>query len=238
MVNGVSILDKTYGEWHSLYLFYLFFYFGVMVATIIQVSVKKKIESNLYAIILVCSVFVNIGVWLLEQFVKLDFEILSVSYIMTEFFMLCLALVLQEHRKILAETKKMVSKEKKINMITGEDKAELVGLCDAKTKAQSEDVLKQEHIREHHNDLQQKGNPVLTEEQQHFLSHIHKLTPSENTIYHYYLEGKSTKEIMKELNITENTLKYHNKNIYSKLGVSSRKKLVEIATELKQQNRI
>lgn len=34
---------------------------------------------------------------------------------------------------------------------------------------------------------------------------------------------------MSELNITENTLKYHNKNIYSKLGVSSRKQLIEIA---------
>ena len=35
MVNGVSILDKTYGEWHCLYLYYLCFYFGVMVVTII-----------------------------------------------------------------------------------------------------------------------------------------------------------------------------------------------------------
>lgn len=152
--------------------------------------------------------------------------------------MLCLALTIQEQGKILTEIKKMVSKEKESNILNEEDKVELAGLCDTKAKAQSEDILKQEHIQEHHDDLQQKDNQVLTEEQQHFLSHIHKLTPSENTIYQYYLEGKSTKEIMKELNITENTLKYHNKNIYSKLGVSSRKKLVEIATELKQLNRM
>ena len=36
--------------------------------------------------------------------------------------------------------------------------------------------------------------------------------------------------------ITENTVKFHNKNIYSKLGVSSRKQLLEIsrAIEAKQ----
>jgi len=38
---------------------------------------------------------------------------------------------------------------------------------------------------------------------------------------------------MAELDIKENTLKYHNKNIYSKLGVSSRKQLVMIASTLK-----
>ena len=45
-------------------------------------------------------------------------------------------------------------------------------------------------------------------------------------------------QIIKELNITENTLKYHNKNIYSKLGVYSRKNLVEIVLELKKQNKM
>ena len=71
-VNGVSILDKTYGEWHSIYLFYLVSYFCVMVIMSIRISFKKKMESNLYATILVGSVFINIGVWLLEQLVKID----------------------------------------------------------------------------------------------------------------------------------------------------------------------
>ena len=39
---------------------------------------------------------------------------------------------------------------------------------------------------------------------------------------------------MEEMSIKENTLKYHNKNIYSKLGVSSRKQLIEIATLLNE----
>jgi DNA-binding CsgD family transcriptional regulator len=35
------------------------------------------------------------------------------------------------------------------------------------------------------------------------------------------------------LNIKENTLKFHNKNIYGKLGVSSRKQLLEIHKQIK-----
>ena len=38
--------------------------------------------------------------------------------------------------------------------------------------------------------------------------------------------------MMQEMNIKETTLKYHNRNIYSKLGVSSRKQMLEIAAAL------
>lgn len=239
-VNGVSILDKTYGEWHNIYLRYLVSYFCVMVIMSIRIAVKKKAESNLYAIIFVGSVFINIGVWLLEQIVKIDFEILSVSYIITEFFMLCLALTIQEHRKILVKSPKMVSKDNTTDIKTEEPQIVLADLHNTETTIQSDDNFNQKQFQEQDDTLESKPKdvPCLTEQQEYFLSHLHKLTPSENRIYHYYLNGKATKEIMKELNITENTLKYHNKNIYSKLGVSSRKKLVEIAAELKKQNRI
>ena len=39
------------------------------------------------------------------------------------------------------------------------------------------------------------------------------------------------------LGITENTLKYHNKNIYSKLGISSRKQLLRFATLKEHQDK-
>ena len=37
-----------------------------------------------------------------------------------------------------------------------------------------------------------------------------------------------THEILGALGITENTLKYHNKNLYPKFGVSSRRDLMEL----------
>ena len=67
------------------------------------------------------------------------------------------------------------------------------------------------------------------------LDNLYRLTPTERRIYELYLEGKSTRTIMIDLNITENTLKYHNKNLYGKLGVSSRKQLLRIAAALKSQ---
>lgn len=66
-----------------------------------------------------------------------------------------------------------------------------------------------------------------------FLQCLHTLTPKERSIFDMYLEGKSAKEIMAIANINQNTLKYHNKNIYSKLGVSSRKQLLEFAALMK-----
>ncbi len=62
-----------------------------------------------------------------------------------------------------------------------------------------------------------------------FLEALKTLTAKERDIFDMYLEGKKAKEILELANINQNTLKYHNKNIYSKLGVTSRKQLLEFA---------
>ena len=69
-----------------------------------------------------------------------------------------------------------------------------------------------------------------------FLNGIRDLTAAERKIFDLYFDGKSAKEILDILQIKENTLKYHNKGIYSKLGVSSRKQLLQYASLMKQQN--
>ncbi len=100
-INGASVLKKVYGPWHSLYLFYLVGYFAVMIAAICHASAKKHLYSLVHAFILLCAVFVNIAVWLLEQLSHINFEFLSVSYIITELFLLGVSLLLQEQRNIL-----------------------------------------------------------------------------------------------------------------------------------------
>lgn len=70
---------------------------------------------------------------------------------------------------------------------------------------------------------------------QYFWEGISQLTPTERKVFDLYLKGKNAKEILAILGVTENTLKFHNKNIYNKLGVSSRKQLLRYATLLKQQ---
>ena len=76
---------------------------------------------------------------------------------------------------------------------------------------------------------------VSDDQRTFFADQLSTLTPTEKLVYDLYLDGKSTREILKELDIKENTLKYHNRNIYSKLGVSSRKQLLHIASLLKNE---
>ena len=70
-----------------------------------------------------------------------------------------------------------------------------------------------------------------------FLINLKSLTPSERIIFELYLEGKTAKEIMAVRDIKETTLKYHNRNIYDKLGVASRKELLRYATLMRQEKR-
>ena len=76
-------------------------------------------------------------------------------------------------------------------------------------------------------------NEIVLEDYEFFLCNLKTLTPKEMRIYELYVEGKTTAEIAAITGIKENTMKYHNKNIYSKLGVSSRKQFLRFAA-LKQ----
>ena len=79
---------------------------------------------------------------------------------------------------------------------------------------------------------------IVLEDYEFFLCNLGRLTPTEYKIYELYLSGKTAKEIVGILGITENTLKYHNKNIYSKLGISSRKQLLRFASLKQHQDNI
>ena len=68
-----------------------------------------------------------------------------------------------------------------------------------------------------------------------FLDNLKTLTPTEQLVFNHYLDGKSAKEIMAILDIKETTLKYHNRNIYDKLSVSSRKELLRYAALMRQE---
>ncbi|MBR2723897.1 MAG: hypothetical protein IKB72_00450 [Ruminococcus sp.] len=48
------------------------------------------------------------------------------------------------------------------------------------------------------------------------------------------MEDKTAQEITVILGIQENTMKYHNKNIYGKLGVSSGKQILRFAASKQQ----
>lgn len=190
LINGVCVLQKTYGPLHILYLVYLLGYFGVMVAIVIKTARRKELGSPVPAMVLAAAVFANIGVWLIEQMVAVQFEILSVSYIVSELFLLGLHMLLQENRSLQERLAQLPSVQER--------------------------------------ETQEIATPCSSAACMQYREGMDALTKTERMIFERYLAGKSTKEILEELVIKENTLKFHNKNIYGKLGVNSRKQLLEI----------
>lgn len=106
-----------------------------------------------------------------------------------------------------------------------------------RTKTAYEKALREYELTQ--DDSSKRGDIQFTEEllkeipldeYEYFISNLRTLTPRETLIYELYLEGKKAHEIAAIIGITENTMKFHNKNIYSKLGVSSRKQLLKLAS--------
>ena len=199
-VDGVAHLKKVYGPWHNVYLIYLLGYFSSMIYAIAYSYFKKKVDSVITTVLLAGAVLVSIGVWFIEQIVELSFEMLSVSYIICELFLMGLYMLMSEAKRLkeLAE----------ISQAPQPSAANKPKLPASAAEISADKLLIFSNGRE-------------------------ALTPTEFLIYESYLMGKSTKDILTELNIKENTLKFHNKNIYSKLGVSSRKELIAISKAIK-----
>ena len=63
---------------------------------------------------------------------------------------------------------------------------------------------------------------------------IKTLTATEKQILNYYLAGKSVKQIAELAGVKESTIRFHNRNIYSKLNVSSLKQLLLYAAMMQQ----
>lgn len=205
--NGVSSLVKVYGPLHPLYLFYLLGYFSAMVAVIIRGQIRKLIDTTAHAVILLIAVLVNIGVWFIEQIASIEFEMLSVSYIISELFLLGLHLVMNENQRL----REIVRQVETVQSYAPEEKTESAAMLEKPLEAEA----------------------IAPERIEVFMTGLGQLTPTERQVYDAYIARVTTKEIMANLNIKESTLKYHNRNLYGKLGVSSRKELLEVHKHIK-----
>lgn len=182
-INGATVLEKVYGPLHFIYLIFLLGYFLTLIATTIYAFIKKAVVDPASSIFLVLATFVNIAVWFFEQIARFDFEFLSISYVITELFLLALTFALEQNQ--------------------------------TQNKTEVQNIIV-------------KDSEITNEQIEFFVAGIKTLTPTEKAIFEAHLNRITTKEIMSSFNITENTLKFHNKNIYGKLGVSSKKQLLEI----------
>ena len=101
--DGAARLVKVYGPLHIVYHVYLFVYFASMAVIIISSVLKKKVFQIKHAILLLCAVFGNMLIWLIEQGLDLEFEFLSISYIITEIFLLSLYCILQDYGIVVGD---------------------------------------------------------------------------------------------------------------------------------------
>jgi len=193
-VDGTAVLQKVYGPLHFVYPLYLLAYFAAMVTLVLHAVTKKVMGTAAHAVVLTLAVFINLAVWGAEQLMDNSFEFLSVSYIISELFLLGLHLVLAEHQRLTAPVGQDVPPQKRVPLPSPE----------------------------------QVDDPCL----RLFLEGVGRLTPTEKAIFEAHLTRMTTEEILASLCIAENTLKFHNRNLYGKLGVSSRKELYAVYKKL------
>ena len=212
ITDGLTTLVKEYGPLHSAYLYYLVAYFAIMIGIIACAIIKRKITSASHATMLASVTLGNIAVWGIEQIIDIEFEFLSISYIITELFLLMLHIMLQVQEHTAKTGAEAFAAENSAAQTSGVDTA-------------AEDGETPENMPTYSDG--EPEEPI--DEYRRFCDGIALLTITERKIFDLYVSGKSTQETAETMGIKENTLKFHNKNIYQKLGVSSRKQLLYYA---------
>lgn len=130
------------------------------------------------------------------------------------------------------------------NILEIDDLFEFLSKKDSKYESSIKMLLKDKKIAEQEIEkIQKELEKLLNEskknvdpdEYNYFKQNIKLLTKSEKIIFDMYIDGKNSNEITSQLNIKISTLKFHNHNIYQKLGVKSRKQLIKLAMLLENE---
>lgn len=203
-VGGVAELEKEYGPLHFLYLVYLLGYFVAMLAVVVVARKRKQQLSDKHGQVLLMVVLINIFVWGVEQIVYIPFELLSLSYIVSELMLVSLYGLMQE---MSADAPAVPSP-----IITEVEEA----AAQAQLPTVDESgVLLPERV-----DRIMEAWPA-----------VELLTARERDVLRCLLANKRRREIAELLQVTEHTAKKHTANIFAKLDVSSRRELAERANE-------
>ena len=132
---------------------------------------------------------------------------LSVSYIISELFLLGVHLVMNEYQQMSQLVKQVQTAQN----------------YTADAAATSDTML----------ETPVEGEAISPERIAFFMTGLQRLTPSEKQLYDAYIARFTTQEIMASMNIKESTVKYHSRNLYAKLGVSTRKELLVLHKHIK-----
>lgn len=210
-IHGTAKLVKEYGSLHCVYLIYLLAYFGLMVGVIFYSSREKRTTSNKLAIFLATIVLGNVGIWFVEQLIPVDFEFLSVSYVITEVLLLLVYSMLEDG--VLVSLEEAAEKE----TLTAVSRS----ICEKETLEEN-DVQESIAVTE-----EAQESSVINGEEAELpqCQGIELLTARELEVLKYLLQDRKRKDIAEELNVSENTVKKHTSHIFAKLQVANRREL-------------
>ena len=125
-VDGSAKLVKEYGPLHVTYTIYVILYFIAMIFVIIQSVIRKKNKSKKYAILMTSVVFGNLLVWFVEKYIPVNFEFLSVSYLMSEFVFLSVGWMLEDYVFVKKVSQTSVKGMSSLNDITNISKSDQI----------------------------------------------------------------------------------------------------------------
>ena len=91
-----------------------------MIGAIIYSAVKKKVVSK-HAILMISVVFGNLAVWFMEQRIDLNFEFLSISYLLSELVLLSIYWMVQDVEKSILQKRVAMGQD-----VTSEEKVTLL----------------------------------------------------------------------------------------------------------------
>lgn len=114
--DGVAMLNKEYGPLHFVYLLYVLIYFSAMMITILLSVKKKLVKSGKTPALFLSIVFGNITMWVVEKFVPINFEFLSISYLSSGLLLLVFYWAMQDYVHV-DELSKQASGEEKPTLI-------------------------------------------------------------------------------------------------------------------------
>ena len=203
-VNGGASLAKTYGPMHSLYLYYLVLYFGLMITVSVWAIIKRKSTTRSVPVTLLILVFCNILVWYTEQHVNFNFEFLSISYLVTELCLLIVYTMLNPYEEKLPCQNCNV-------LCSGTDNTQVHTVTDNFDSGFIPDM-----------------DDIISSWPQ-----VALLTNREIEVFKEIILNKKRKDIAEELCVSENTVKKHTSNIFTKLEVSSRADIMNVLLQIK-----
>lgn len=106
---------------------------------------------------------------------------------------------------------------------------------DAVTAATEMQIKFDETVRQNERLAYSRKDELDPHDYEIFKNGIRTLTEKESQVLQLYIDGKTVKNIMEIMELQESTIRFHNRNIYSKLGVHSLKQLLRYAAILKQE---